>query len=80
MKATDAASAFDDPLTGVVTARQQFFYRRRIFATFTGVFLLKRDTIPPAKNALFRQPHFRRIGPVCAAANLAANGGTQLSD
>jgi hypothetical protein len=59
MKATDAASTFDGIGTGVVTAKKQFFYRRRIFATFAGVLLLKRDTIPPASNALFRRPQFR---------------------
>jgi hypothetical protein len=68
MKATDAASTFDGSLGRVVTRKTQIFYRRRIFATFAGVFLRMDDTIPPAKNALFRQPQYRRIGQVCAAA------------
>jgi hypothetical protein len=56
MKATDAASVFDGFAGGVVTAKRQIFCRRRIFATFAGVFLPMGDTISPAKNALFRQP------------------------
>jgi hypothetical protein len=68
MKATDAASVFDGFAGGVVTAKREIFYRRRIFATFAGVFLRMGDTISPAKNALFRQPQYRRFGPVCAAA------------
>jgi hypothetical protein len=71
VKAADAASAFDDSLACVVTATMQIFSRRRIFATLTGVFLRKGDTISPAKNALFRRPHYRRVGPVCAAAAAA---------
>jgi hypothetical protein len=56
LKATDAASAFDGVTGRVVTVQRQSFWRRRIFATFTGVFLRMGDTISPAKNALFRQP------------------------
>jgi hypothetical protein len=68
MKATYAASVFDGFAGGVVTAKREIFYRRRIFATFAGVFLRMGDTISPAKNALSRRPHYRRIGQVCAAA------------
>jgi hypothetical protein len=68
MKATDAASVFDGFAGRVVTATTEIFYHRRIFATFAGVFLRTGDTISPAKNALFRQPQYRRIGPGCAAA------------
>jgi hypothetical protein len=71
MKATDAASVFDGIAGRVVTAKREIFYRRRIFATFAGVFLRMGDTISPAKNALFRQPQYRRIGPECAAAAAA---------
>jgi hypothetical protein len=59
LKATDAASAFDGVAGHVVTAQTQVFYRRRIFVTFTGVFLRMGDTISPAKNALFRRPQYR---------------------
>jgi hypothetical protein len=62
MKATDAASVIDGFADRVVTAKREIFYRRRIFATFAGVFLRMGDTISPAKNALFRQPQYRRMG------------------
>jgi hypothetical protein len=68
MKATNAASVFDGFAGCVVTTKTEIFYHRRIFATFAGVFLRMGDTISPAKNALFRQPQNRRIGPVCDAA------------
>jgi hypothetical protein len=62
MKATYAASVFDGFAGGVVTAKREIFYRRRIFATFAGVFLRMGDTISPAKNALFRSRNTAGLG------------------
>jgi hypothetical protein len=62
MKATDAASGFDGFAGRGVTAKAKIFCHRRIFATFAGVFLRMGDTIPPAKDALFRRPHTAGLG------------------